>query len=154
MHDFLLISHSILRWAVLVAGIAATTAAWRGWKSGAPWTPAHKKLNLAFLIAVDLQMMLGLTMQLGTSALASVAMTDMKTAMKVPLLRFFAVEHLTLMLAAVALVHVGFGRAKRLTVAADQHKAGAVFFAIALVLMLAGIPWPFRADIGRALLPF
>ena len=154
MYEILLTTHSLLRWAVLATGLWAFFGAWRGWRTQSPWTGANKGANLAFLIATDLQLILGLLLQLVYSPLVSAAMADMKSAMKVPLLRFFAVEHVTLMLVAVALMHVGYGRAKRQKTEVEQHKAAAIFFGLALVCMLAAIPWPFRGAVARPLLPF
>jgi hypothetical protein len=55
--------------------------------------------------------------------------------------RKIAVEHFVLMLAAIALVHIGYIKVKKATEAAAVKKASLIFFGIALVLILAGIPW-------------
>jgi len=61
------------------------------------------------------------------------------------------VEHPTQMIIATALAHVGFAKAKRAADAPAAWQAQFTFGAIALLVMLAAIPWPFRA-IGRTLL--
>jgi hypothetical protein len=55
--------------------------------------------------------------------------------------RFWAVEHVTLMLAALALVHIGAARARKAASDAAKHRTAAIFFVIATALVLAGIPW-------------
>ncbi len=72
--------------------------------------------------------------------------------MKDPLLRFFAVEHLVLMLVGLAFVHVGRARAKKARSDVAKHKTAAIFYTLGFVLILVGIPWPF-SPIGRPMLP-
>ena len=56
----------------------------------------------------------------------------------------FAVEHMTTMIIAVVLITLGYSRAKRRTSDGGKFKAIFWFYLIGLVIMLAGIPWPFR----------
>jgi hypothetical protein len=146
----LLHTHSALRWvalALLVAGSLAALSAWLGKK---PLAKSHEKLGLFAMIALDVQTTLGLVLY-AVSPLLTAFFGDPKANMKVPGLRFFAVEHATLMLLAVAAVHVGRILSKR---APDAGKARplAVGLTLSLVLVLAGIPWPGLPH-GRPLLP-
>ena len=59
------------------------------------------------MIALDVQMLLGLLLYGVLSPYTAAAMKDFGAAMRDPVLRFWAVEHLTMMLSAVVLVHVG-----------------------------------------------
>ena len=74
----------------------------------------------------------------------------MGSAMKDPLTRFFTVEHTLMMILAWILVHVGRTSVKR-AADNDKHKQMLISFGLALVLILAAIPWPFRAEIARPL---
>ena len=56
------------------------------------------------MITLDMQMLLGLILYLVLSPFTAEALRDFGAAMKSPGLRFFAVEHLTLMLGAATLV--------------------------------------------------
>jgi hypothetical protein len=58
-------------------------------------------------------------------------------------------EHLTMMLLAWVLVHIGRASVKRATADAIKHKRMLIFFGIAIILILASIPWPFREAIAR-----
>lgn len=147
MYDVVLLVHSWIRWASLAAAVAAVAMAWQGKSKNQPWS---KGSGLAMILAYDIQLTLGLLL-LMVSPIAAVAMQDMKSAMKDSTLRFFVVEHPVQMIVATALAHVGFAKAKRAADAAAAWKAQFLFGAIALVVMLAAIPWPFRA-IGRSLL--
>jgi uncharacterized membrane protein YphA (DoxX/SURF4 family) len=69
-------------------------------------------------------------------------------------MRFFAMEHALMMIIAWLLVHVGRSMVKRADTDAQKHKRTLVFFGIALLIILAMIPWPFRATgIGRQWFP-
>jgi hypothetical protein len=71
--------------------------------------------------------------------------------MKDPYNRFFTMEHLSLMLIAWLLVHLGRVSVKRATTDIAKHKKMLLFFGVALVLILISIPWPFRQLIGKPL---
>ncbi len=144
--------HSLLRWVVLVLLVMATVQAWRGWQSKGTWTESSKRLGLFTMISMDIQLLVGFIVFVGSDLVKS-ATSNMGEAMRNPVLRFFTVEHTAMMLVAIALVHVGFAKAKRGADDAQRFKAMAIFFALALVVVVAAIPWPFRAALGRGWLP-
>ena len=62
--------------------------------------------------------------------------------------RFFWVEHPLMMIVSIVLITVARGKAK-----IGNYKAAGWLYVIALLLILAAIPWPFREVIARPLLP-
>lgn len=150
MYTFLLASHSLVRWAVVALAVAAVTLAWRGTVAGRPF---DKRVPLAFVIALDVQLVLGLLLYF-VSPLVDQALADMGAAMKVRGLRFWAVEHVTLVVAVLAFVHIGYRRTKHAADDKAKWRAAAIFFTIGLVLIAAAIPWPFLKEIGRPWLRF
>lgn len=149
----MLVVHSLMRWVALILLVVATAQAWRGWLGQQRWSDAQRRLGLLAMISFDVQLLLGLLV-FATSDLVKAALGDMGAAMRSPVLRFFTVEHTVMMVAAIALVHIGFARSKRLSDDAARFRAQALFFGAALVVALAAIPWPFRTAVARALLPF
>lgn len=149
----MLVMHSLLRWILLGAGTWATLQAWLGWQGKRPWTASHRSANLAFLVSADLQLVLGLIVYMG-SDLVHLANADMAAAMKTPALRFFAVEHAAIVVLGLAALHIAYAKVKRAAQDSDKHRLAAIGFTVALLLFLLAIPWPFRAQIGRSLLPF
>jgi hypothetical protein len=147
-----LILHSLLRWAVLAFGLLAIVRALQGWFGARPWTSLDDRAGKYFVMAIDVQTLVGLVLYGGLSPITRAAFTDMGAAMKDALLRFYAVEHLSLMLVGLALVHVGRVRARKAPTDAARHRTAAIFFGLALLVILAAIPWPGRA-IGRPLFP-
>ncbi len=146
----LLLLHSVLRWLVLLGGIAATGLAFQAMR-GQPWTALNKRANLIYLIALDTQFLIG-AIQWLQSPLVATARADMATAMHDATLRFFTVEHPTLMLLALGAMHAGYGIAKGAGTDVAKHRKAFIALAVSLLLVVAAIPWPFRA-IGRPLLP-
>ena len=69
--------------------------------------------------------------------------------MKEPYTRFFTMEHMSMMLLAWILVHVGRVAVKKAGTDAAKHKKMLIFFGLAILLILASVPWPFRDAIGK-----
>ncbi|HVG53329.1 MAG TPA: hypothetical protein VM846_02835, partial [Vicinamibacterales bacterium] len=143
MYDLLLVVHSWLRWAVLILGLVAFARSAASRFTRRPWTPADETVGKWFVISVDLQVLVGLLLYFFFSSFTMSAWRDMAGAMADPIIRFWSVEHMVGMLAATAFVHVGRVRIRKAKDASRKHFLAAIFFGLALVLMLASIPWPF-----------
>lgn len=146
MYFPILILHSLLRWVVLAAGLWSVARALGGLVSRRPWTPTDVQAGRWFTISLDVQVLLGLLLYAFLSPIASQAFTDMGAAMRDPILRFWAVEHVVMMLAALVLAHIGSARARRASASAAKHRTSLIFYALALLAVLTAIPWPFMAD--------
>jgi hypothetical protein len=145
--------HSLLRWLVIAFGLVAVLRAIAGVSGRRPWTPLDERAGRLFVIAIDTQTLVGLILYGLLSPITRAAFANMGAAMKDATLRFYAVEHLAIMLAAITLVHIGRVRTRKATTDAARQRTAAIFFTLGLLLVLLGTPWPFRA-IGRPLLPY
>ena len=145
----MLLLHSILRWAIILAGLWAVIRSLKGVTGKTPFTAADSKAGLFFMIFCDLQLLVGLILLFFVSPLAQAGLSDMGAAMKSPVLRFFTVEHETMAVVAIVLVHIGKSKIKKATTDAQKHKLGLIFFGLALILILALTPWPFREALGK-----
>ncbi|MGL5891914.1 MAG: hypothetical protein ACRC3B_18620 [Bacteroidia bacterium] len=145
MYDFLHYTHSGLRWVALLLLIITGFKALSGWMGNKPYQSLDRKLATFTVISVHLQLVIGMILYF-ISPTVSAALDDFGAAMKVPALRFFALEHLLGMVVAIVFVTVGSASAKRAATDVLKHKRVAVWFLLALVLILAMIPWPFRAE--------
>ena len=123
MYSATLLLHSWLRWAVILFGLIAIWRAIDGVRSRRAWLPGDDRFCRIFLGVLDLQMLLGLLLYFVFSPLTKAALGDFAGAMKDPLMRFWAVEHVFGMIIGVALAHVGMSRARR--AATDTHAAPA-----------------------------
>ncbi|NIG57080.1 cytochrome B [Chitinophaga sp. Cy-1792] len=127
--------HSIVRWAVIFTGIWAVIRAYKGVSGKTPFTAADNKAGLFFMISCDIQLLIGIILYF-VSAKTQVAMSNMGAAMKDPVLRLFAVEHETMAVIAIALVHIGKSKVKKATDAAKKHKLALTFYTLAMLVIL------------------
>ena len=141
MYSGVLLVHSWVRWAVLIAGVLALLRALTGASSRRPWTAADDRAGLWFTIALDVQVLIGLYLYFVLSPFTAEALKDFGAAMRNSGLRFWAVEHSFGMLIGVVLAHVGRVRLRKAE-PSRRHVIAAIFFGIALVAILASIPWP------------
>ena len=148
MYTTILIVHSWVRWIALVTGFGATLAAITG-RTDSRDSPADR-WGLFLIMALDIQMLLGLMLYLGLSPNMKEILAHFGDAMKDPATRFWAVEHITAMFAAVVVAHVGRVLARKAKTPASKRRRLLVCFSLATILMLAGIPWPGRPG-GRVL---
>lgn len=142
MYGIVLILHSLLRWVVLITGILAAARGIAGWRSRRPWTLADERAGFWFIMSLDLQFLLGLTLYAVLSPLTWAAFHDFGGAMRDTVLRFWAVEHIFGMLVGIALAHIGRARLHKTSNDSRRHRLAAIFFTLALVAILASIPWP------------
>ncbi|GAB4132443.1 MAG: hypothetical protein Fur0041_03760 [Bacteroidia bacterium] len=146
MYNILSHAHSGLRYLVLFAIVAATVKAFQGWMGKKTFTPQDKKFVTLTVIFAHIQLLLGLSLYFINNWYSAFSTEG---AMKDPLTRFFAVEHLTGMIAAIVLITVASARSKRQATDEGKFKTVAIFFAIALLLILAMIPWPFMSKFAH-----
>jgi hypothetical protein len=142
MYPLMLVVHSLLRWVVLAAGLVAFGRALGGMRRHRAWTAGDDRASQLFVGTLDLQLLIGLVLYFGLSPITRAAFQDFGAAMGSPILRFWAVEHILGMVIAVALAHVGRVRVRKTTDLMRRHKLAAIFFGLALVAMVATIPWP------------
>lgn len=142
MYVPLLILHSWLRWLIVLAGANAIARAIGGTQSGRRWTSGDEQAGKWLVILFDIQFLIGLILYAGLSPTTRSAFADFGAAMKDSQLRFWAVEHLVGMLAAAALIHIGRAKSRKAP-EGSRHKVALIFFALALVIVLLSIPWPF-----------
>ena len=140
MDNILHHTHSGLRWVALLLLLITIFKAFSGMSGNKMFTAGDKKLALFTLITMHIQLVIGLILY---TMLVTADGFDFGDSMKDPLVRFFSIEHITGMLLAIALITIGYSKAKRASSDKAKFKTIAIFFTIGLVLILAMIPWPF-----------
>ncbi len=146
MYSVLLATHNIVRWLVLAAGVWAVFRVWRGWLSRAVWTEGDAGAVKLFVNSLSLQFVVGLLLY-GVSPLIRGALSDMGAAMRNAPVRYFAVEHIVVMLLAIALGHIGAARIRKAASDSARFQAATIFMGFALAAVAGFIPW------GRPLFP-
>jgi hypothetical protein len=141
VYSAILTIHSWLRWAALLTGVGATLNAFR-FRGDATRPARGKRWDWLFMLAVDLQAFFGLLLYFGVSPLTRDALNNPTLAMRDPRLRFFLFTHIAAMVIAVAAVRAGRVLAMREPRSGARGTGRYVCFGIAMLVMLAGVPWP------------
>jgi hypothetical protein len=131
--SLLLSLHSIWRWVLLAAAIIVVVKSLVGWLGRQSWTTLDDRLGLAYVIAVDVQVLLGLLIWL----FGPIGLKTLSQAMGNPGLRFLALEHPILMLISLAFAHIGRSRSKRMDDPVAKHRTAFIFYALSLLFLAA-----------------
>lgn len=140
MYSILLYSHSWLRWVILILALVNIYKSFVGSRGSLPYGKAEKGLSAAFVGCIHLTFLLGLILYF-VSPYAYQGFGGSESVMKNATLRFWAVEHVFVMLLAIAAASIGKAKAKKAASDQGKFKAQLIYFSIALVLMLSRIPW-------------
>jgi uncharacterized BrkB/YihY/UPF0761 family membrane protein len=127
---------------VLLIVVLATFNALVGFFTKKEYGPKDFRISLFALIVTHLQLLIGLVLYfvspLGMQAISN---NGMSTVMKDSMLRLNAVEHPIVMILVVIFITIGYSKHKKKLVSTPKFKMLAIFYTIALVLMLSRIPW-------------
>jgi hypothetical protein len=132
-------AHSGLRWIALLLLLLAIINAF----TAKNYEKKHRLVNLFTMITFHTQLLLGIILYFLSD---KVQFTEgwMKQAMY----RFYGMEHLTGMLLAIIAITIGHSKSKKGADAAAKFKAIKLWYVLALILVVAFIPWPFRTELG------
>lgn len=133
--------HSILRWLIVLAALLAIIRAVNGLSFKRGWTQTDNRVGLWFTLFMDIQLLLGILLYFFLSPTTQIALQNFGAAMGDSTLRFFAVEHTLIMLVAVIVAHIGRGMVRKAGTDAAKHRRTLIWFGLAILLVLAGIPW-------------
>lgn len=131
-------THSGLRWVVLILLLTAIFRAFARKNSGI-YEKGDKMINLFAMVLVHIQVTLGIIM-----TFTSGKMSYSEGWMKNPMYRFFGMEHILMMVIAAVVLTIGRRKAENAQNLNKRHQIIARWYTIALIIILAGIPWPFR----------
>ena len=136
--------HSLLRWLILIFLVINIIRSFV--EADATYTPDDIKWNLRLLIVSHLTLLLGFIQYFfGTKVFIYFSDNSFSEIMKNSVMRFWAVEHITGMIIAVAIITISRGVTKKNDMPdSKKHKRQLLLYSLALVIIIASIPWPFR----------
>ncbi len=153
MYNGLLHLHNLMRWVILILLIIALINAITGILNRRQFTAGNRKVALFTMIAAHITLLIGLYQWVvGPLGLKAIQQSGMAVIMKDSVARFWAVEHFTGMLIGIILITVANSTGKKNISPEKKHKKMAWLYFIALVAILASVPWPFR-EVARPLFP-
>lgn len=135
--------HSVGRWIVLLLLLLAIFSSLTA--GNRAYTRGDNRTGLLLTIFTDIMFLIGIVLYfirpLGYKLFQQHSTSEI---MNNSYFRFFAVEHISLMLIAVILIHVGKAQGRKNISDRARHRRTLIFYFIALLLILVAIPWPFR----------
>ena len=126
--DTLVSAHSLLRWFVLLAALAAIVVTLVGWVGPGLPEATTRRTMLAYAIILDVQVLLGIVIWVTGNYWAGGG-------------HQFQLEHPLIMLIALAVAHIAAARARRASSAFRAARIRAIGVIVSLALILVGIPW-------------
>lgn len=134
--------HSYWAYLVLLVVFLAAVNAVTGTIGKRSYAPRDFRISLFALIASHIQLLIGLILFFTSPQVKWFSgNVEVGTIMKNELLRLYNVEHPLLMIIAIALITIGYSKHKKKLSSAPKFKLLAIFYTLALVAMLAMIPW-------------
>lgn len=132
MNDILKSAHSGWRYVVFLLLIIAVVKALSGWFSNKAYTEGDRKLNVFTLISAHIQLVIGLVLYFseGWYKMSSTG---------APAVRYFKMEHITMMVVAIILITIGNAKSKKVAEAVAKHRIISIFFGMALILIIVSI---------------
>ncbi len=152
MYTFILGLHNLLRWIIIVLLVINIIRHFAAIQR--PFTAIDKKLGLWVMIAAHIQLLLGLFEWFaGAFGLHSFINNGAAEVMQNGTERFFAVEHTISMIIAIALITIARGIFRKQITDGKKHRRCILLYILALVIIIAMVPWPGMEGIGRSLIP-
>jgi hypothetical protein len=142
MYSVLLTIHSLVRWLVLISLLVAVYRAYKGWLGNEKFTRFDNAIRTATVTISHIQLVLGISLYC-ISPVVRYFLSYFKKAVHEREIRFFGMEHITMMVIAIVLLTIGSAKAKRQTTDQQRFKVMAIWFTIALIIIFASIPWQF-----------
>ena len=150
--SILLQVHNILRWVLLFLLIYSIIRSLIGWTKHRELKNGDVNLWLFTMICTHTTLLVGLILLFfGRFGILSAGLPEGVRLMKDSFYRFFWVEHPVAMILATILITRGRGQAKKQIIDPLKYKKAFWYFLIALIVILAMIPWPGREIVGRNL---
>ena len=130
--------HSYWAYLVLLVLVLATFNALFKFFGDKEFDAKDFRISLFALITMHIQLLIGIILWFSKGYFDELSVGEI---MKNDALRKLVVEHPTTMIIAVALVTIGYSKHKKKLVSKPKFKMLAMFYSIALALVLYMIPW-------------
>lgn len=139
MTPIFLFFHSLLRWGILVTIAVAGIAALMSYLRKGPVIAWQRSMAIWAMVLCHVQLVIGFIlygMDIGKGVFKM---------MPPDRARYWEFEHMGMMLISIALVTIGRLTSKKAKTEQGKHLRVAIFYLLALVVILVMIPWPFTA---------
>lgn len=144
MYQILTQIHSFLRWAILILLLASIIKSLMGMVGKKTFGASDNKIGLFLFISAHTQLLVAIGL-----FFVSPFVKFGGDSMGNPEIRFFTMEHTTMMLIAIVLITMGRILSKKAPTDTGKFKRLFWFNLIALLVIFMAIPWPFMGMVHR-----
>jgi len=148
MYIFLLTIHSLFRWLVLMSLLFAIYRSYSGWFNGKSFTAFENSVRHVTMTIVHIQFLIGICLYF-VSPVVDYFLHNFKDAVHERQIRFFGMEHVTMMVIAVTVITIGSMSAKAMGADKEKFKTIAIWYTVGLVIIFLSIPWAFSPFTSR-----
>ena len=150
MHQTLLFFHSIIRWLVLISLVLSLFSGYSGYRNHTIFSKKDNFIRHLTATIAHIQLIIGITLYFQSSAVKQFFAAGSGSAgITEPL--FFGVIHISMMITAILILTIGAAVSKRKKADREKFKSMLTWYGLALIIILAAIPWPFSPLAQRPL---
>ncbi|RKS55520.1 hypothetical protein BC962_0483 [Gillisia mitskevichiae] len=141
MYETIQFIHSYWAYLVLIVLVVASVNAIIGYSSNKEYGATNFRIALFTLIVSHLQLLIGFVLYFTTPYFKMWGEVGMGGVMKDSVLRLYNVEHPIVMILAIVFITMGYSKHKKKLTSKPKFKILAIFYTLALILVLSRIPW-------------
>lgn len=147
MYGGLLGLHSLLRWALIIFLLINIIRV--NVEANQHFDKVDRIWSLRLLITTHINLLVALYLYFfGENGIKMIDREKYTShdVMRIPWLRFWIVEHPAMMLVSIVLITISHSYSKKDMDPLKKHRTMSILYILALVIILAAVPWPFRMD--------
>lgn len=141
MYSTIQILHSYWAYLVLLILVLATGNAIIKSMTGKPYESKDFRISLFALIVSHIQLVIGLLLYIVSPRLSLFGEVGMAGIMGDATNRLYLIEHPIINILAIVLITIGYSKHKKKLTSSSKFKLLAIFYSIALILLVSRIPW-------------
>lgn len=141
MYEAIQVLHSYWAYLVLLILIIAVVNAIVKTVGGKEYSANDFRISLFTLIVSHLQLLIGFILYFVSPRFAVFGELGMGGVMKDAVNRLYLIEHPLVNIIVVVLITIGYSKHKKKLTSTPKLKTIAIFYTIALVLLISRIPW-------------
>ncbi|MEE2772132.1 MAG: hypothetical protein VX712_07935 [Bacteroidota bacterium] len=141
MYEVVQFIHSYWAYLVLFMLLIASFNAIIGFVTNKEYGSTNFQIALFTLIVSHIHLLIGIVLYFSAPYFKMWAEEGMGGVMSDSTLRLYNVEHPLMMIIAIALITIGYSKHKKKLTSKPKFKTLAIFYTLALIVVLSRIPW-------------
>lgn len=152
MYNILISLHSVLRWLVVFSLLYSIITSYYGVKKSKEFSYQDNLTRHSTATIAHLQLVIGITLYTKSPIVKYFWANTFSSLSQNFEVLFFGVLHITLMIIAVLIITIGSSLAKRRDSDYSKFKTILIYNAVAFIIIMVSIPWPFSPLSHRPLI--